>query len=90
MNVYIYVYMFICIYVYMYICIYVHMHREQAPKLTNVLWCAQLKTQYQFFAFRDDLKDLLEKCATFWNQVATLLKPLNNSSSLVRNKSGAE
>ena len=82
--------MYVFLYVYMYICIYVHMHREQAPKLTNVLWCAQLKTQYQFFAFRDDLKDLLEKCATFWNQVAGLSKPLSNASSLLLNKSRVE
>ncbi|KAJ1480087.1 hypothetical protein T484DRAFT_1811926, partial [Baffinella frigidus] len=56
----------------------------QGGSTLQTVYFQQLKTQYQFFAFRDDLKDLLEKCATFWNQDTALSKLQGRDASEIR------
>jgi hypothetical protein len=34
------------------------------------VYLPSLKTDYTFFAYKDALKDLLQECASFWNQDA--------------------
>lgn len=50
----------------------------QQPKLQSQ-YLEELKTQYKFFSFREDLKDLLFQCAIFWNEDATKLRGLRAS-----------
>ena len=33
-------------------------------------YLSTIKAEYSFFAYKDSLKDLLQECATFWNQGA--------------------
>jgi len=56
---------------------------DTKPQLQEVYF-AQLRQQYQFFAFREELKSLLEKCALFWNQDLSPPKLQGREASEIR------
>ena len=41
----------------------------------------QIKKEYSFFKFRDELKPILEKCASFWSQDQTISHLQGKSTS---------
>eukprot|EP00802_Teleaulax_amphioxeia_P000832 Tamp_00833.p1 GENE.Tamp_00833~~Tamp_00833.p1 ORF type:complete len:1007 (+),score=271.07 Tamp_00833:253-3273(+) len=53
------------------------------PELQNVFF-EQIKKEYNFFKFRDELKPILEKCASFWSQDQTISHLQGKSTSEIQ------
>ena len=58
--------------------------RKQLQPELQTKYFEQLKKEYSFFNFRDELKPILEQCASFWSQEAAISTLQGKSTSEIR------